>query len=168
MTNQRGFTLVELMVTVSIMAILLGIGAPAMQTMVANNRVASQTNDFVGALQLARSESIKLNRSIQLCRTADAGATTCANAHNSGWTHWAVLDGTTALRRGAPANPLLVTRQSNGNAVAGMNIRPTGLIDIIGVTDTDTVVVTSTAAGASRNSARWIGPTGQVHSPSGY
>lgn len=54
-----GFTLVELMVTVSILAITLAIAVPSYQSFVARNRLAASTNELVSALALARSEAIK-------------------------------------------------------------------------------------------------------------
>lgn len=90
----------ELMVTVAILAILAGVAAPALLDMVAHNRVSAQTNDLIGALQFARSEAIKRNQTVTLCRTASAGATTCTSGDQ--WAHWIVIGGGGAvLRRGS-------------------------------------------------------------------
>ncbi len=162
MKTPKGFTLIELMVTVSVMAILLGVGAPAMQTMLANSRSATQTNEFISALKLARSEAIKLNRSITLCRTANAAATVCAAAHADGWANWAILDGTTALRRGASASPIQV-QIDGGTAIASLVVRPSGIINIGNTENTAPVQIRSTSPGASRYSEREVGPTGRIH-----
>ncbi|PPD50169.1 MAG: pilus assembly protein FimT [Methylobacter sp.] len=54
-----GFTLVELMVTLAVASILVGIATPSFQTMISNSRLTSTTNDFIGALTFARSEAVK-------------------------------------------------------------------------------------------------------------
>lgn len=54
-----GFTLLELMFALAVLGILLGIGVPSFITLTQNNRVTTQTNDLVTALNLARSEAIR-------------------------------------------------------------------------------------------------------------
>jgi len=68
---------------------------------VANSRIVDQTNDLVGAVTIARSESIRRNGGITLCRTASAVSTTCATA-DANWQNWILLTtGGTVLRRGS-------------------------------------------------------------------
>lgn len=55
----KGFTLIELMVVVGIIAITMGIGMPSFQSAIAGNRLTASVNDMVVALQLGRSEAIK-------------------------------------------------------------------------------------------------------------
>jgi type IV fimbrial biogenesis protein FimT len=69
---RHGFTLVELMVTLSIAAILLAVGVPPFSRLIANNRLATQTNEFVAALNTARSEAVRRGTGVSL-RT-DAGS----------------------------------------------------------------------------------------------
>jgi len=98
-----GFTLIELLVTITLAAILLGIAVPSFRGMVANNRLVTQTNDFVGAVNFARSEAITSNTNVTLCRVASAAATACAGSL-APWTEWIVRNaGGTVIRRGAVA-----------------------------------------------------------------
>jgi type IV fimbrial biogenesis protein FimT len=76
----RGFTLIELMVTLSIAAILLTVAVPNFIVFVQNNRLATQANDLVTMLNYARSEAVKRNQNIGVCSsttgTSCAGSTT--------------------------------------------------------------------------------------------
>lgn len=57
--HMKGFTLIELMVVVGIIAITMGIGMPGFQSAITSNRLTASVNDMVVALQIGRSESIK-------------------------------------------------------------------------------------------------------------
>lgn len=59
MNKPRGFTLIELMITLAIAAIVVTFGIPSFRSMMRDNRIAAHTNEFIGALNLARSEAIK-------------------------------------------------------------------------------------------------------------
>jgi len=58
-SRHSGFTLIELMVTVTVAAILMGLAAPSFTRLMASNRITTQTNEFVGGLNLARSEAVR-------------------------------------------------------------------------------------------------------------
>lgn len=64
---QRGFTLIELMVTIAILSILLTVGIPNFQTIRDANRVTGAANEFTAALHLARSEAIRRGVDVRLC-----------------------------------------------------------------------------------------------------
>lgn len=58
----RGFTLVELLVTMSIIAILLALAAPSFVSFQRNSELTSTANDFVAAVSAARAEALKRQR----------------------------------------------------------------------------------------------------------
>lgn len=64
---ESGFTLFELMVTVAVSAILLGIALPNYRNMIMTNRLTTATNDFVAAVSVARLEAVRRSTSIQIC-----------------------------------------------------------------------------------------------------
>ncbi|MDY6929782.1 MAG: GspH/FimT family pseudopilin [Pseudomonadota bacterium] len=68
---QRGFTLVELMVTLVIAVVLIAIAIPNFRALMARNELATVTNAWVGALNTARSEAVKLNQAVALCGKDD-------------------------------------------------------------------------------------------------
>lgn len=57
--ENRGFTLIELMITISIAAILMAIAIPSFTSTIRSTRLTTQANEFVTSLNLARSEAIK-------------------------------------------------------------------------------------------------------------
>jgi type IV fimbrial biogenesis protein FimT len=84
MRYSRGFTLIELLITLAVLAIVLAIAAPSFANLVQSNRTQTISNDLVGALQLARSEAVKRNAKVDICRR---NGNACANATDwgNGW-----------------------------------------------------------------------------------
>ncbi len=64
--SKRGFTLLELLVTIAVLAILLSIAVPSMQSMISRNRLKAATHAIAEDLQWTRSETIKQNRPLQM------------------------------------------------------------------------------------------------------
>lgn len=71
-SQQRGFTLIELMVTVAIMAILAAIAYPSFTDLIARNRLKGATEGLFADLEYAKSEAIKLNQTVTLEVTTGA------------------------------------------------------------------------------------------------
>lgn len=81
----RGFTLVELMITIAIMVVVLTVAIPSFLSTIQNNRITTLTNDLVGALNLARSEAIKRGVSVSVCAASDQNFTACGSDWTNGW-----------------------------------------------------------------------------------
>jgi type IV fimbrial biogenesis protein FimT len=79
--RQRGFTIVEVIVVVTILGILAAMAAPNMIDMIRKQRVKSAAFDVFSSLNLARSEAIKRNRTVQM------------RANGSDWSRgWEIAD----------------------------------------------------------------------------
>lgn len=78
-TSSAGFTLIELMVALTVLSILLGVGVPAMGDMIRKNRLSEQANAVVGALNYARGETATRGIPISVCAATDATQTACSD-----------------------------------------------------------------------------------------
>lgn len=83
--SARGFTLIELMVAVAIVAVLAALAAPSFNEAILSNKLAAYANNFVASAQLARSEAIKRNATIVMCRSADGATCTAGGTWQQGW-----------------------------------------------------------------------------------
>ncbi|MDO9270482.1 MAG: GspH/FimT family pseudopilin [Methylobacter sp.] len=59
LTKSLGFTMIELIVTISIVAILIGIAIPSFNSIISSTRLTTYANELVASLNLARSEAVK-------------------------------------------------------------------------------------------------------------
>ncbi len=73
--RQYGFTLVELIITLVVAAILLTLAAPNLTSFLKRDRLATQANDLLADLALARSEAIKRGAVVVVCKSSDPMAT---------------------------------------------------------------------------------------------
>jgi type IV fimbrial biogenesis protein FimT len=90
-SRARGFTLLELMATVSILGVLLAIGVPSFNEIIRNNRTAAQANELVTALNIARSEASKRGVPVTVC-AADAARDACAGDAVGNWANgWLIF-----------------------------------------------------------------------------
>ena len=136
---QRGFTIIELMMTVTVLALLLGIAVPSFMETVRNNRTISQNNEFISGLNLARSEALKISGSVSMCASADELTCSGSTDWTTGWIVFNDLnangtldapDGTDALLQTAGAAPPQFTLNATNRSFvrfAGSGMAPSGL-----------------------------------------
>lgn len=109
-SRQAGFTLVELMFSILVLAVLLGIGVPNFRDFLRNSTMASETNDLISGINLARSESIKRRGPVTLCSGTAAGCVGGGD-FSDGWVVFVdenadgALGGTEEVLRVHPALP---------------------------------------------------------------
>jgi type IV fimbrial biogenesis protein FimT len=96
----RGFTLIELMISILVLAILVGVAVPSFREAALSSRLSAYANDLLASAQLARSEAIKRNAPVTLCASEDGDE--CSE--DVGWeVGWIVAtDGGAVLQRQEP------------------------------------------------------------------
>lgn len=82
---KNGFTIIELMLTVAVAAVVLALGVPSFVGSIRDNRLASQTNILLSAINFTRSEAVKLgNSNVTICGSSDSASCNSTN-WEAGW-----------------------------------------------------------------------------------
>ncbi|HDY86396.1 hypothetical protein LCGC14_0553970 [marine sediment metagenome] len=90
-TKNKGFTLVELMITLAIAAILVGLAAPSFNDLIKDSRLTTQINSLTASLNFARSEAIKRAITVTVCKSDDGEE--CGGNWNEGWIIYEDING---------------------------------------------------------------------------
>jgi len=133
-----GFTLIEIMVTVAVLAVLLVAAAPAMTDMVLNNRMAGLSNDLMSDLAIARSEALKRGQRVVLCKNAGNDSSCSTGLWADGWLLYLDADNDTTLDTG---ETILRVRQA---LPSGYTVTPTGIMETLVVRPVGMVTPTGT------------------------
>jgi len=115
-SRSSGFTLVELMVTLSVAAIMIALAAPSFASIFNSNRLAGTANELLATLQSARIEAVRRNLRTVVCRSDDGATCNTASGNWGGWISFVDTDrsgvfnaGDVLLRTNTIATPVRVT-----------------------------------------------------------
>lgn len=120
--QQRGFTLIEMIMVMVILGIAAAIVLPSLREAANNSRARSQAADALGDLQFARSEALSHGEPIAICPSTDAA--NCSGNWTDGWIIF-VDDGATVGSIDAGESVLRVREDKGASAVTVMNDDPT-------------------------------------------
>ena len=121
--RSHGFSLAELMIVIGLAAAILAIGAPNFQQFRLNNRLSNAANDTLAVITSARTEAIKRQVSVAVCRTdtpSDDDAK-CSATSGNGWI--AFVDADNNCTRGDSASEPLVASRELDNSITANALR---------------------------------------------
>jgi type IV fimbrial biogenesis protein FimT len=94
----RGFTLLELLVTMTVAAILVAIAVPSFRTAIQRHRLRSATDGLQAALDYARAEAVLRGTYVSVCASADSATCSATKTYETGWLVYAHPVATTAAQ----------------------------------------------------------------------
>ena len=128
----RGFTLIEALVTIAILAVLAAVAAPSYNNAIMSNKLTSYANSFVSSALLARSEAIKRNTVVRVCRSTDGLACATDGTWQQGWIVFNDIDNDGVV----DTNETVISTQQSlstdyhfteGSSVYSLAFQPTGV-----------------------------------------
>lgn len=147
----NGFTLLELMVTLAVLAILVGIAVPSLSDATLTGKLASSANDLVAGVAMGRSEAIKRNTVTSLC--VSSNGTSCGSG---GWEQgWIVISGSTVIQK----HPAAPTGFKVTSSVAKIDFQPSG----VGNTQASVTVCRSAPTAGAQERVVNVSATGRAY-----
>ncbi len=148
--KQAGFTIIELLIVVTIVGVLSAVAAPSLRTMIITNQVRTSTSDLLNDIAIARSESAKRSQRVVMCASTDMN--TCSgSAWGGGWISFVDANNNQQRDTSDASEPLIRVKEPVPTAVkivttpstlANIGFRSFGIIDAA-----KTFVVCPSAAG---------------------
>ncbi|WP_459865282.1 GspH/FimT family pseudopilin [Endothiovibrio diazotrophicus] len=136
----RGFTLIELVVTLALVAMIAAFGVPMFERLIVNNRLTAQANDFLSTLLFARTEAVKRGVTITVCKSGDGASCTTNGGWDQGWIAFtdsnglanAVVDSNETIVRTGNALPTVYSLTGTTNVQNSISYLPTGRTQTVG------------------------------------
>lgn len=162
--KRHGFTLVEMMVTIAILGILLAIAIPSYQRFVLDTRMTTQANEFLTMLHFTRSEAVKRNTRVTICKSSDGATCTMTGDWRQGWIVFVdapangTLDGADVVLRVHGALEGGSTLVGNNSAADYISYLPSGQSSLASNVDGIVKLCSPVAGIAGRNVVISFGP----------
>lgn len=166
---RSGFTLVELIITLTIAGILMALAIPAMKAFILDQRLTTQANDFIADLNLARSEAVRQASNVVICKqggSVSSPSCSTSTAWDAGWVVFVDANSNGAL---ASNESVLRIRQSLDGSNT-LNAIPSSTNSIVFTNAGLTTLSSSTeiamrlcdSRGASKAVTVWVNFTGRA------
>ena len=141
----RGFTLIELMVVVTLVAILTTVAAPSISQQIANFRVRSAADGIVNGLNIARAEAARRN----------SPAAFTLNSGGAGWSVAQVSPATAIQSRGNGDTSRLTVTSSTGSLA--VTFLPTGIVNTTAPPRLEQITISSTVPNTNSRQINILG-----------
>ncbi len=168
-----GFTLTELIIVMSIIAILAAIGVPSFKYVTTSNRIASEVNGLLGDMQYARSMAIKQGLPVTVCVSTDQATCTGGAAWQSGWIVFLDYNNNQTRVTAGPGAEALLRAQNPFSPVGDTFVPDNGTFTAItfnreGYATTNSAVIVTLLLHDSTNAQQWtrciaITPVGMLN-----
>ena len=112
--NNAGFTVLELLFALVLLAIAIGLAAPSLQQLSANNQLVSANNTIVTGLNLARSTAITSGDDVTICPSSD-GASCADDNWENGWIIFQDADGDGSIDDGEIVRTVSIESEVNNS-----------------------------------------------------
>ena len=162
MKRQRGVTLLELLIGMTLLGIVLGLGVPGFTEMNRHRQLVNHGNSVVGGIHFARSEAMRLGRPVSICGSSDGASCSAA-----GWADgWIVFTDNGVLGNAPDVNQVLRSTPAIGNLTSAgqVHIRFTGagLRDTVGGAGDQVISLRRVDCGAGRARSLAVSSAGRV------
>ncbi|OWP49577.1 GspH/FimT family pseudopilin [Pseudomonas nitroreducens] len=146
-----GFTLLELMVTLAVAAILIGIAVPSLSDATLAGKLSASANDLVAGVAMGRSEAIKRNSVTSLCVSSNG-----SSCGSGGWDQgWIVISGSTVIQK----HPAAPTGFKVTSSVTRIDFQPSG----VGNTQASLTVCRSAPSAGAQERVVNVSATGRAY-----
>lgn len=124
--KMSGMTLIEMMITISILGILSAIAIPNMMDWVRDARLASQSDLLVTGLSSARLEAVKRRSDVVFCPANDANTATACSGTAADWSKgWLIMTGTEIIQRFVVQKGITISPTVAGAAITSTTFNAT-------------------------------------------
>jgi type IV fimbrial biogenesis protein FimT len=133
---ERGFSLIEVIVVIGIVAVMTALAVPAFQTMLQNNRQTGAINALFQSLNYARNTALTLGTPTTVCPLTAVGSIACGTSWANGWITLSVPGGNAPnvllkVYQPAAAGPVASSVPVNGVSVLAVNFDAHGLASTV-------------------------------------
>jgi type IV fimbrial biogenesis protein FimT len=84
-SRMTGVTMIELLIVITIVAILMGIGVPSYRYITTSYRISGEINGLLGDVQFARAEAVKEGQNVTVCVSTDGASCAASTGWQAGW-----------------------------------------------------------------------------------
>ncbi|RYY73232.1 MAG: prepilin-type N-terminal cleavage/methylation domain-containing protein [Gammaproteobacteria bacterium] len=141
--KQKAFTLIELLITLIIIGIVLGLATPSFTKLIINNSSLALGGDLVAAINFARQEAVKRGRRVSLCPSNNGLTCLTSDDWAKGWlvfedkatSDGATPDVNTPIRQWADLNSKAVVTATGSAAIAYVRFTGSGMLARLNATD---------------------------------